>query len=81
MENSDLTMDEFETAFKSLKKNKAAGIDNIDSNIVLDVYDEIKDILFLVFRASLQQGIFPNTLKIAKVTPLFKNPGTFVILP
>ena len=39
-----LATEEFETAFKSLKRNKAAGIDTINSNIVLDTYDEIKDI-------------------------------------
>ena len=54
--NSDLTTEEFETAFKSLKRNKAAGIYTINSNVVLDTYDEIKDILFLIFKSSLQQG-------------------------
>ena len=54
--NSDLTTEEFETTFKSLKRNKAAGIDTINSNVVLDTYDEIKDILFLIFKSSLQQG-------------------------
>ena len=42
--NSDLTTEEFETVFKLLIRNKAAGIDTINSNIVLDTYDEIKDI-------------------------------------
>ena len=70
--DSDLTTEEYKTAFKSLKRNKAAGIDTINSNIVLDTYDEIKDILFLIFKTSLQQGTFPSKLKIAKVTPLFK---------
>ena len=70
--DSDLTTEEFETAFKSLKHKKAAGIDTINSNIVLDTYDEIKDILFLIFKTSFKQGTFPNKLKIAKVTPLFK---------
>ena len=67
----DLTTAEFETAFKSLKHTEAAGIDAINSNIVLDTYG-IKDILFLIFKISLQQGTFPNKLKIAKVAPLFK---------
>ena len=34
--NSDLTTEEFETAFKSLISNKVAGTDNINSNIVLN---------------------------------------------
>ena len=70
--DSDSTTEEFETACKSLKRNKIAGIDTINSNIVLDTYDEIKDILFLIFKISLQRGTFPNKLKKAKVTPLFK---------
>ena len=40
--DSDLTIEEFETAFKSLKRNKAAVADTISSNIFLDSYDEIK---------------------------------------
>ena len=65
---SDLTTEKFEMAFKSLKRNNAAGIDTINSNIALDI------VLFLIFKTSLQQGTFLNKLKIAKVTPLFK-PG------
>ena len=58
--DSDLITDEFETTFKSLKRNKAADIDTINLDIFLNTYDEIKDILFLIFEASLQQGTFPN---------------------
>ena len=71
--DSDLKTEEFETTFKSLKCNKAAGIDTINSNIVLDTYDEIKYILSLIFKTSLQEDTFPNKLKIAKVTPLLKS--------
>ena len=74
--NSGWTIEEFETAFKSLRRNKAAGIDNsISSTINLDVYEEIENILFSVFKSSLQQGICLNILKIAKVTPLFELDG------
>ena len=45
--HSDLTTEEFETVFKSSKRIKAAGIDAINSNVVLDTYDEIKGIQFL----------------------------------
>ena len=71
--DSDLTTEEFGTAFKSLKRNKAAVIDTINSNIVLDTNDEIKNILFLICNTALQQATFRNKLKIAKVTPLFKS--------
>ena len=32
----------------------------------------MKNILFHVFKVSTQQGIFPDSLKIAKLTPIFK---------
>ena len=56
--DSDLTTEGHETAFKSLKRNKAAGIDIINSNIVLDTYDEIKDILFLILRLLFNKVLF-----------------------
>ena len=37
-------------------------IDTINSKIVLDTYDEIKDVFFLIFKTNLQQGTFPNKL-------------------
>ncbi|XP_065640435.1 uncharacterized protein LOC136073028 [Hydra vulgaris] len=73
---SNLTYNEFEIAFKSLKRNKEIGPDDINGNIVIDSFNEIKDILFKVFKvfkASITQGSFPNSLKIAKVTPIFKT--------
>ena len=66
-----MTAKEFETTFKSWKRNKAAGVGAI--NIVRDTYDETKDALFVIFKTSLQQGTFPNQLKIANATPLFKS--------
>ena len=71
--DSDLATEEFETAFESLKFNKAAGINSIDSNIVLDTYHKIKDILFLIFKISFQQGTCLNMLNIANATRLFKS--------
>ena len=73
LENKELSFDEFEKAFKSLKRNKAAGYDEIDCNIVIDSYDHIKHQLYKKFQSSFKEGIFPDKLKIAKVTPLFKS--------
>ena len=71
MQFEELSFDEFEEAFKSLKRNKATGFDDLSSNI--DAYDSLKNILFHVFKVSIQQGIFPDSLKIAKVTLIFKS--------
>ena len=72
MEYKDLTFEEFEKAFKSVKHNKAAGHDDIDSNVIIKVYDEISYPLFMIFHSSFNEGIFPEQLKVAKVSPIFK---------
>lgn len=38
----NLTFKEFQTAYKSLKRNKGSGIDNINSNIVSDFFEKLK---------------------------------------
>ena len=73
MQFEELNLDEFEEAFKSLKRNKAAGFDESSSNIIIDTYDSSKNILLLVFKASIKQWVLPDRLKIAKVTPIFKS--------
>ena len=72
MEYKDLTFEEFEKAFKSVKHNKAAGHDDIDSNVIIKVYDEISYPLFMIFHCSFNKGIFPEQLNVAKVSPIFK---------
>ena len=68
-----LNFDEFEVTFKSLKRNKSTGFDGLSSNIIIDACDSFNNILFHVFKVSIQQGIFPHSLNIAKVTPTFKS--------
>ena len=70
--NKDVTFETFEKAFKSVKHNKAARHDDIDSNVIIKVYDEISYPLFMIFHSSFNEGIFPEQLKVAKVSPIFK---------
>ena len=72
MENDELSFEEFEIAFNSLKRNKASGIDGLNCNTIIDNYNEIKLPLFNIYQSSIKEGIFPDKLKIAKVTPIFK---------
>ena len=72
MDNDELSFEEFETAFKSLKRNKASGVDDLSCNVIIDTYDYIKLPLFNIFQTSIREGVFPDKLKIAKVTPVFK---------
>ena len=41
-------------------------------NVVKQVYDIIESSLLYIFNLSLKNGQFPNELKFAKVTPIFK---------
>ena len=69
----ELNFDKFEEAFKSLQRNKATSFDDLNRNIIINGYDSLKNILFQVFNVSVQQRVFPDSLKIAKVTPIFKS--------
>lgn len=48
-------------------------MDDVNGNIILDSFESIKDILYKVFYASFRQGVFPDKLQIAKVTPILKS--------
>ena len=73
LKESSLTENELEEAVKSLKKNKASGPDGLDVNIIISVYKIIKRPLIKIFNDSLLLGIFPQTMKIAKVLPFYKS--------
>ena len=72
MEHKELSFQEFEKALKTLKQNKAIGC-GLNGNIIIDVYDSTKFILFKIFKASLEEAVFPEKLEIAKVVPVFKK--------
>ena len=71
MEHKELSFQEFEKAYETLKRNRAIGCDGLSGNIIMDVYDSIKVILFKIFKASLEEAVFPEKLKITKVIPVF----------
>ncbi|XP_065661437.1 uncharacterized protein LOC136084716 [Hydra vulgaris] len=73
--DSNLTFDELETAIKSIKKNKATGIDDISGNVVLYIFSVIVNI----FSSLIKNGIVPDKLKIAKIVPIFKGGDTSAI--
>ena len=53
--------------------NKSNGADKIFFNVIKNCFGELSHILRYVFHLSLQTGIFTDSLKIAKVTPVFKT--------
>ena len=71
--NSCLTDKELKEAISSLKLNKSPGFDEINSNVVKECSEELFIPLKHIFNLSLNTGIFPDQLKIARVTPLYKS--------
>ena len=67
IDHHDITLKEFETAYKSLKRNKASGIDDINSNIVLDFFEELKDEINIAV-SSIFKG--DNNLKAENYRPI-----------
>ena len=69
---SALTINELKDAFFSLQINKSPGYDKISFNVVRNCFGPLLKPLMFIFNLSLQKGSFPDKLKIAKVTPVFK---------
>ena len=60
-------------AFFSLKTNKGPGYYEISPNVVINCFSELNDPLKYLFEKSIEKGVFPDALKIGRVTPLFKG--------
>ena len=67
-----LREDEFEEAFKSLKRNKPPGYNGSDVSFMTSLYELIKKPQLNIFNESINLGIFPESMKIANVTPIFQ---------
>ena len=73
MPTASFSSDELRLAFRSLLPNKSPGLDEISVNIIKSVYHIIEPVLYHIFSLSIKEGVFPNALKVAKVTPIFKS--------
>ena len=68
-----LTDDELKNAFLTLKTKTSPGFDEINPDVVKHISDAIFSPIKSIFNSSLITGNFPNKLKIARVSPIFKN--------
>ena len=59
--------------FFSLKLNKSPDYDEVSFNVIKKFFRSLHKPLLYIFNVSLQNGTFPDELKIAGVAPLFKN--------
>ena len=71
--DKDLTYKEFDKSVSALKANKAAGFDDLNSNVILHVISSIRKPLFHVLHLSIKEGVFPEILKTSKVNPIYKK--------
>ena len=56
----------------NLDSNKGPGIDNLDVKTLKSVAHIISEQLASLFNQSIQKGIYPDNLKIAKCMPIYK---------
>ena len=69
----DLTVNKLKDTYFSLKLNKSPGYDEVSFNVIMKCFRSLHKPLLYTFNASLQNGTFPDELKIARITTLFKN--------
>ena len=58
---------------KNMKISQSKGHDGISSELVKLINNDISHCITLIINQSLTSGIFPDRLKIAKVTPIYKK--------
>ena len=58
---------------KSLNPTEAHGFDNISIHMIQLYGDSIVLTLVQIFKSSLSESVFPDTWKMAYITPLHKN--------
>ena len=79
---SPVTSSEISNYFQALDSRKAHGFDNLPIRLLKDSAHLISEPLSYIFNLSLKNGIFPDLLKTAKVTPIYKkgpreDPGNY----
>ena len=67
-----IIVNELKDAFFSIKTNKCPGHVEINFNVTRSCFGELYVPSQYLLNLSFEKGIFPNDLKIAKVTPIFK---------
>ena len=72
-EFKNITRAELVSVLKKVKASKAPGLDKISSKLLKAAGDSIIESLMYLFNLLLNTGIFPDDMKLAKVTPIYKS--------
>ena len=70
--------DEIILLINQFKQNKSTGPNSIPSNILQLLAQDISKPLSMIFNLSFETGMYPDKLKISKVTPIFKKGSRLV---
>ena len=57
----------------ALPNKRSSGFDNVDNMLLKEFKFLLSEPLAILFNRSLQEGIFPNYMKLAEVVPLYKG--------
>ena len=69
MQQKSDSINELRNAFFSLKLTISPGYDEISFNVIKKCFSELCEPVKHVFNLSIETGMFPDKLKIARVTP------------
>ena len=72
MDSQPLSINKLKDAFFSLKINKSPGHDGVSFNFIRKCFGVLCEPLKYLFNLLIVKGIFPDDLKIAKATPIYK---------
>ena len=74
--SQSLPIKELKDAFFSQKTNKSPGADEINFIVIKHCFGELCSPVKYLSDSSLQSGVFPDLMKIAIVSPVFKTGDT-----
>ena len=69
----EITIGELDLAIKGLKGNKAAGMDNVLNEFIINSSQDIKCLMLLLFNRILSLEYFPSCWAAGEVVPIFKS--------
>jgi len=68
-----ITPNEIASAVSTFSNNKSQGPDNINPKLLKYLLNDIVNLIVYIFNLFLTSGCFPQSLKTAKVIPLYKK--------
>ena len=74
--NKDITIEEIDKIAKTLKNNKAHGVDDIINEHIKTTLPSMKHIYVKLFNLILNTSIIPESWTIGIINPIYKNKGT-----